>query len=477
MSDILKISTPLVDRNQTSIGQRPAVESTVPFDLSDVSKVISTLDPSDILQQNTGFIAGEEAPKILTDLLKDPAVTVSMIRNLYLLQEVIKLFPATNTALTEEIQNLFDSLLLDTTDIVPELLRQEQNTTEFKGDFFDLLRSVLIQNPENQEIAAGIGMLLKALNATVAQSDALQSVSNNLTFLSEALYASTQLSSKLDNLARALLTPEASKNFSVLKDEILTVLKEVENSVLFTPQMEKTIPLIVYNLSRYNTNEDFLPDALRLLHTALDDPALKEAITLELEKYLDQHIYADYSFASQTPKEESHVMDVIAKILGRQVAGDELHLVSSESIEKIVHSLLSSPSNFTPLLHFIIPVEYMDVRAFGELWIDPNAGDNKSKEQSDMADTSHVLAVFDVEEIGRFEVELFIENKRIAMNLLCPPPYLDFFKQIDKPIRKAVAQTEYSFEAINIDELERTHSLMEVFTELPYKRMGIDVRI
>ena len=177
-------------------------------------------------------------------------------------------------------------------------------------------------------------------------------------------------------------------------------------------------------------------------------------------------------------EEESKVIDTLAKIIAKQAGSEEVNVLSGDKVDKIITSLLSSPSNFTPLLHFIVPVQFEDMRAFAEIWVDPNAeGDETARRKNQGGDANRMLMVFDVEGIGRFESELYVQNKRIALNLLCPPAYVDAFRGLGPAIRQAISGTGYSFESINIDRMERTHSLMDVFTDLPHRRTGIDVKI
>jgi len=328
----------------------------------------------------------------------------------------------------------------------------------------------------------------------MSRHDVLDSVANNLTFLQDRLSASPALSGRLETLITALRSPEASTNLPQLKEDIFALLKDIESSVLYTPQMEKILPLVVYNLSRYNDNDDFLPDALRLLLGSLNGTETREELVTKLSAYIDKFmpeearsgqlppeqigmLFSDGARAARAAEDESQVMEVIAKIIGRETESEDIKLLAGDKLEKIIHSLLSSPSNFTPLLHYIIPVEFMDLKAFAEIWIDPDAPPPEDARKGQSGVANHMLLVFDIESVGRFESELYVHGKRIALNLLCPPDYLDAFKGIGPAIRQAVAGTGYSFESINIDKLERTHSLMEVFTDLPHKRTGIDVKV
>ena len=159
--------------------------------------------------------------------------------------------------------------------------------------------------------------------------------------------------------------------------------------------------------------------------------------------------------------------------------------LKGESVESVIHSLLSSPSNFTPLLHFIIPVNDGTNMAFGEMWINPDEEEPKpkvknNKEKSDTDDyqrTIHMLLVFDIPDIGRFETELYVRDKKIDMSLMCPASVENFMENISGDLKKCIGFSQYSFNNIKIGKLEKTRSLVEVFPTLPRKRTGINVRI
>ena len=97
------------------------------------------------------------------NLLKDPAVTVNYLKNIYMLEEIINLLPVNNNTVTQEIRQLFDALLIDPDHIVDELVDQEYASTLFKGELFDLLRGILEKTPDLRMETAE---LLKAVNAS-----------------------------------------------------------------------------------------------------------------------------------------------------------------------------------------------------------------------------------------------------------------------------------------------------------------------
>jgi hypothetical protein len=113
--------------------------------------------------------------------------------------------------------------------------KQEAMSSSFKGDVFALLRKLVADSPSD-EILTGVADLLKTTNAGRQDSrrEILNAVSNNLSFLSESLSPSKALSEKLSALSHEFRSPDAAEHFIALKDETLTVLREVQSSILFS---------------------------------------------------------------------------------------------------------------------------------------------------------------------------------------------------------------------------------------------------
>lgn len=465
MADILKITTPNIDRTSVQ-ANRPVADPAIPFQLSDVTKVVKPGEQSEILQQNNGMVDYESSATILMNLLKDPSVTVSFLKNIDMLQEIIKLLPVNNQTFTTEIEQLFNSLLITPDAIVEELINQEASSTSFKGELFEFLRMQVSQNSK-PEMRYGICNLLKSLNAVETRETILKSISNSLYFLSENLSSSTSVSQKLYDLATRFLDERAANKFSSLKDETLLLLNEVKGNILYTPKLQKIVPMIIYNLSRFNDNPDYIKECVGSLTTLIDGDEQKQKLI---------ELLCEYSENKDISKENSKVMDAITGIISKGSNNSEFTLLGGEKIEKIIYSLLSSPCNYTPLLHYIIPVHDDDLKSFAEIWIDPNAESSDSNGNT-VCDCIHMLMVFDIEGIGRFEAEIAVANKDIMVNLFCPPSYLSAFSDLSSSVREHISSTGYRLFDLSVDKLDRHRSLMDVFKTLPHKRTGVDVKV
>ncbi|MEG0035944.1 MAG: antitoxin [Oscillospiraceae bacterium] len=473
MSDFLRVTTPLVNKNQ-AVPIKQGIDPTGAFNIQSTTKVAQTQTQSELLKQNNGMIDTGEAPTLLLNLLKDPSVTASYLKNVFMLEELYKLLPANNKTVTKEIEGIFDALLMKPEGLKEEMQKQENGSTAFKGAVFDFLRSVSDKNREKPEVQFAIARLLRAINSMGNQRDILDSIGNNLSFLRKQLSPSKMISAKLDELIGGFKSENAQKNFSDLKAEVLNLIKGIEDSVLFSPKLGKILSILTYNLSRYNPSSDFAGEAAFRLRQFLS-PEDKKLFGELFEKYTDGFkTGGGFAGASAERLADSKVMSVLTDLISRQTDGKQ-SVADSAKMEQILHSLLSSPCNFTPLLHFILPLQYEDMRSFAEIWINPDSDEKDMPEGVDRG--MHLLMVVDIDSVGRFEAEFFVYDKTIDFLLFCPPGSEAACREMLKTVPKLTAGTEYHIGKTQAAPLENTRSLMEVFKSLPYRRVGVDVKI
>ena len=224
--------------------------------------------------------------------------------------------------------------------------------------------------------------------------------------------------------------------------------------------------MITYNLSRLNISDEAISETFSRLLTLIRDDSDKENLTNSLLKFFDNDIQA----------EPSKTMTALTEILEKQAENPDLKTLNSDGVDKIIHSLLSSPCNFTPLLHYVILTGYEDLKASAEIWINPDGEDDLAHKEADTKCT-HILSVFEIQEIGKFEIELFVQDKSIDLLIFCPEQYTDFFKDTVKDMRKLLRNTVYKVKNINVDAMRAQRSLIDVFKSLSQRRQGVNVKI
>ncbi|NLV86786.1 MAG: hypothetical protein GX025_06175 [Clostridiales bacterium] len=474
MQDFLRVTTPLINKNQAVL-PKTGVDPAGAFSIQNTTQVVHTHNQSELLKQNTNMLENSDAPTLLLNLLKDPTVTVTYLKNFFMLEELFKLLPANNSTISKEIRGIFQGLLLSPEALAQEMKNQENAATVFKGELFDFLRVISEKEQDKPEVQQAIARFLRSVNSAGSGRDLLDSVGNNLEYLRDELASSKNLSAKLDTLINAFRMPNAMENFQNLKSETLALIKEIESSILFSPKLGKVLSILTYNLSRINSNEDYTAETAFRLRQFLSPEDRKVFVELH-EKYMGElREGGGFSFINAQKFDQSTVMNLIIELISRQRTAEGMSESDYAKTDKMLHSLLSSPCNFTPLLHFILPLQQDDMRAFAEIWINPE-GDDKDMPDG-VSGGMHFLMVIDVESVGRFEAEFFVRDGVIDMALYCPEGTQAGYEELMRSMPKLVYGTNYRIGTTRVAPLENPRSLMDVFKSLPYRRVGVDVKI
>ncbi|MBE6841630.1 MAG: hypothetical protein E7510_02230 [Ruminococcus sp.] len=470
MANIEKFATPINNRNIV----RPVKEQLSPeaqrADYQNTSKVKQALPDSELLKQhNTVITEQHKGPAAFMSLLKDPEVTVGFMKGIFAMMDVVALLPMKNDAITEEMQQLFAQLNVDPDMIADEMINQENSSTAFKGELFDFLRN-LISESKNPEVKNAVISVLKAINSEKSREDITVALSGSFEYLSKEMKPSHEISDKLLWLSKEFASGDMSQKFEHIKSEALEVLYDIERSILFSDRTSKLISMIRYNMSRYNDNPDFLTNSVNYLMTMMTEAEKPEFLQL-LYDHLAYYENKDFSESLS----DSKVMNVITEILKRQGESEEIGALNHESVENIIHSILSSPSNFTPLLHFIIPVEYEDISSFAEMWIDPD--EEEISRDGSQQRIIHMFIVFDIENLGKLEAEFFVRGRDISLSLYCPQESAEYIADISKEIKSCADFSDYRMVDVSVRKFTESRSLVDVFEGLSIKRTGINVRI
>lgn len=496
MADILRVTAPLVQNQHINPAKQP-VEVTAPFNLSDVTRVAQPQSQSELLKQNNSNLENTGASNILTELLKSPSTTISFLRGIYLLRDIINLIPANNSPLTAEIEELFSALMLKPEEMVSELLNQEFHSTIFKGELFDVLRQMINLDsqavpPESmKQIQYDVAELMKALNQMLNKQDVLDSLSNHLSFLGNALSASKNLSERIETLMNEFRKSDASENFETLKKTTMELIGDIRNSILLTPKTERICSILTYNLSRFSQATiqlDSIVDRLSILFAGESEKAqfknlvkefiqengFHERLLLDEGKSSIDQINQSLMDQSESQIGMSKVMKALSDMIQAQAGNQEIASLAGNKLDQVIQSLITSPSNFTPLLHFVLPVQFEELDCFAEMWVDQEKSRNVKNQ---MQETIHCFIVFDIQNFGKFETEIFAQEQLLTISIATPSLFTQGFKGIEKTLAASLRHLDYRMDHFEVKELKESRTLMDVFKNLSIKRSGLNVKI
>ncbi len=191
------------------------------------------------------------------------------------------------TELAGELENLSNSLYIPAERLLEEMLEQENQNTMFINDkFYDLLREASVgANPDLKE---AIGNMLKAINFSQNKDEITAALTSNLRFLSEYFSPNRALSEKLQSLAERWSSGEAGTNFAALRGETADLLKNVSESLLNDSHTQTLLPIVIHNISKYNTNDSMLREYFGQLLAQIPSYEMRSELSKAFESLLSK---------------------------------------------------------------------------------------------------------------------------------------------------------------------------------------------
>lgn len=171
----------------------------------------------------------------------------------------------------------------------------------------------------------------------------------------------------------------------------------------------------------------------------------------------------------------SSTLDCLTEFIEENINHPALKSLDSFNATNLLQSLLNAPGVFTPLAHYILPLDVDGTKAFGELWVDND--ENNPNNTPGTQRNYHLFLTFDVESIGRFELDMYALGEDVNLAMLYPPR---FEKQIDpmkERINKIIRNIGYNTRTFETAPLKTPHNLTEIFPKILDKRTTLNTRV
>lgn len=208
------------------------------------------------------------------------------------------------TELAGELENLSSSLYIPANRLLDEILEQENQNTMFINDrFYDLLREAAAD--ANPDLKEAIGNMLKAINFSQNRDEITSALSSNLKFLAEYFSPNRALSEELDQLADRWSSGEAQTSFALLRNETSALLKNVSESLLNDSHTQTLLPIVIHNISKYNTNDSMLREYFGQLLTQIPSYEMRSELSQAFESLLVKLLSGQASGKAETPRSDA----------------------------------------------------------------------------------------------------------------------------------------------------------------------------
>ncbi len=612
MSDLLRVTTPVAPKDY-SMNQnvKPQAPEQV-FELGNVEYINKANTRDEQLgEQNLKDGSNAGLPHLQAAVAKDPAMSSILLKGLISGNALDILRQSGNAELLNKVTEFAGEIMLlpNAEEIAEDIIRQQTEATVFSDPLWTELKEMLAgmgSNPVSEELAMAVMDFAKATAAADARESILTSISESLRYLAGETAQSREIMELLAQTADRL----NAYNFTEVKQDVLSLVNYLQDSLLLNDKTQNLLSLITYNLSRFNGSstsvaESFRavlsmtqnPETAQKLETlfaqfiensklpldvklaAMEDirassavmsmtmltervanamnsetkamsPAQLEKLSEELSKLADElnalsesaenaagvdikqgvsmlrkiiaplvpdnmkggvntllrgfeneknlntlidrlsvivnrmenldakillaqsinQVLSQMALAEGIAYKPPTTMENMLDFLVKNINDPSLKSLSAMNRGEMLQGLLTSPGVFSPLLHFLVPMNMDGTKAFGELWADPDAGGGADGESD-----KHLFLCFEIEDAGYFEMELYAKGRSINVSLLCPAGSEKQYLPLKEMIPVIASANGYNAEKMIISPLKKKRDLNKVFPKLNDRKTALNV--
>lgn len=263
-----------------------------------------------------------------------------------------------------------------------------------------------------------------------------------------------------------LLDPEVFKDEISLipTDNGLVAIKELLQKIV-PEENEGEIDKLIDKFTEEKDLNRFVGQ-LSTIITAVKSDEIKLPLAQKLNEALEKILSQG---EGEVKYERPTAMEGFTNFLLKNMGESTLKTIASFDRQNLMSALLTAPGVYTPLLHFLVPLQVEDKKAYGEVWID-----NEEEGSGGEEDMLHILLDFSIESLGDFELEIDTRRTDMNVNLLCPTEFSKSFSNIRTAISRLATAKGYSVKNSNVGVLKERRTLTQVFPKLKERRNGLN---
>jgi len=258
-----------------------------------------------------------------------------------------------------------------------------------------------------------------------------------------------------------------------LKNEFVPALRGIAVNYPPIDKVQDIIISIIHYIVRYDKGDlQLLEDAflqfseeLRPLFAHLTDDDIKDMkdALLRGEEQLDKE-----EIKTVIKKEDSDMATLLSKALDKSSPAK-----LSSVAQNLLLYMVQSESPMLPLLHFIIPLRFLDEDTYGEFFIDKECSERKG----DAKQATNILFTIQSDLYGTFEVDLLARDRNIDLDIKCPQELQRGVKEIKSKLKELIEAQGYRLMGYQVGEYGESKTILKRFPKLAGRKVGIDVKI
>ncbi len=481
MANILQVTTPNLNTDNRNI-PNPAD----PKYNSDSSAIRNPVDPTRVVRADgrDGEQTGNTAQNDIYNVIDYESNYGAFIKGLgesgdlagalerLLLSDASVLQGAGNAEISALVDQFLMSLRMDSPeDLLNFLQGQQELQARFGGDFFNKLRSLLMQN-SSESFQDTVLAFLKGYNNYASGSHLLQQMHSLTEDIEQLMLRSfrEEFRGLADSMNWNAANGDTAGNAGILNGRLIPFLSSYISRTHDYGAVRDATMMLIFNAVRYQNGEE--GRLAQLFERLMENRDFASLFQGEEQESLSRLLSMGADAAASQKPVMAEFADNLANLLLRGANG-QAGLEHVQQFYTIMNGMLMNESVYMPLLHFLIPFQYEDNNVVSEMWVDPDAKKNSEDEGRKIK----LFLKFDIQSVGKFELVMTLQDRESKMQLYVPTHLAKRDKQIQTDVSEILKKNGIRLGQISIRGRVRDRKVTEVFPEIREKETTINVRI
>lgn len=480
MANILQVTTPNVNTDNRNL-QNP-MDPRHGADLN----VRNPVDPNRVVRadnrdgQQTGNTAQNDVFSVINYESNYGAFVKGLGENGDLSSALEKLLFTDMAGILEaggtEIGGLVDQFLMtmrmDSSDDLFSFLQGQQDLqARFTGDFFNQLRFMLTQNTSNSFKEAAIAFL-KGYNNYASGTHLLEQMRALTDDIEQLMLRSfrEEFRQLADAMNWGAANGDTLQNASLLTGRMIPFLSDYISKTHDYGAIRDATMLLIFGAARYQDGE--MGMLMRMFERMMDNHDFERMFRGDARESFMKLLEEGNASQAAQKSVMTDFADSLSKLLLRGANG-QAGLENVQQFYTIMNGMLLNESVYMPLLHFILPFQFEGNNVVSEMWVDPDA----KKDDEDGGRKIKLFLKFDIQGLGKFELDMTLQDRESRMQLFVPSSLSGKNKKIQTDVSDIFKKNGLKLGRLSIYDHIRDRRIDEVFPEIREKERTINVRI
>lgn len=421
-------------------------------------------------QQDFGGVRYDSNFQTFLQRLRETPNLAQSLSRLFLGQGTVVL-SGLSEGIAGELGQAIEMLQMDESQLLAFLTGQMKGGTRLGGALFALLRSAYAR-------AGDLGVQQDILNFVKSYLDYSSSshiegnMVRNMRGMADAMPASwgeklRELAAELEN---AFAAGDRKGAVELLQQRVFPYMSAYVGHTHDIGTARGLLSLLTLDVARYENGSE--ENLLESFHRLTSYGTLKDQLGGIDDKSLLQLLKGSQKQSGGVVA--GRFSDHLAQAAARALRG-EGSAETQEIFKQLVRAMLVNESVYMPVNHFLIPIQMNERLLFSELWVDPDAEEEKGGARR--GGGTRLLLKMDVQGLGLFDIVLSAREREVDMRIACPERVAPFSKEIERAASDILTRNGLKPREVSVRKMERPVALTEVFPKIFEGKNNVNVKV